>query len=595
MEFRTTKFANIWLSREVVGKKLQGSDLYTVTNVTIDLNRLLREHAVTMDILTNKQSTRPVAFVTTMTKIAPFLRRAYSDDSSGNHGDHDDLMYRHVKCFIDQVFDRSIGRNREIFGTSRSNVPHEKVGYYIQNPNTPLFQQFFTKDQFLESVKMLVDSNRQTIGPDGTIQFPDGCVLQTTQRFQDADSNSCEYHVSEVRYHVKNGASDNLFSIDPQLPFKFVMKNGVCTSSCNSDITHPSSGSETGSGSSSGSGSGGGDAHGPGTVMANRKFVITKPPGTSGYSVDHVDGNMAIGPLNRGAIYDFEVNAPGHPFFLTTQKLSSGQFTVATYQGEYLKGVTNSRTENGTLRLVVPADAPDTLYYQCGEHQSMQGSISIQPAASDGSSSSTQSSPMLTLSSATLPRISDTKVFEISGRSFPYIKYGSTTKDMFGQTRTQLVAVYFNDDNVPIREESLFMSNQPYDPKFGPQSRHIYVEDMVSDPLGWYTGINISKSDAKITLSLTELEDMMETFPYVKKDAKVGKDSVFKENDDDGSYTCYVKRFLEAFIKPTVMDKGVRTRDNVPRIILDYIKKKEMFGFLSATRSAYLINCPGTF
>ena len=55
------------------------------------------------------------------------------------------------------------------------------------------------------------------------------------------------------------------------------------------------------------------------------------------------------------------------------------------YVGEYTSGVTGSRnngtTGKTTLTFVVPNNAPDTLYYQCGIHSAMRGTITIKDLA----------------------------------------------------------------------------------------------------------------------------------------------------------------------------------------------------------------------
>jgi|13_taG_2_1085334.scaffolds.fasta_scaffold06358_2 hypothetical protein len=89
--------------------------------------------------------------------------------------------------------------------------------------------------------------------------------------------------------------------------------------------------------------------------------------------------NPNIGPLRRGGTYTFNVNASGHPFYFTTD--NGTNFSAGTYFGEYTSGVTGSRTDSGTVTFVVPANAPDTLYYQCGNHSSMRGAITIKDLA----------------------------------------------------------------------------------------------------------------------------------------------------------------------------------------------------------------------
>lgn len=72
----------------------------------------------------------------------------------------------------------------------------------------------------------------------------------------------------------------------------------------------------------------------------------------------------------RGNTYVFNINTPGHPFYLKTI-----QGNTAT--NAYSNGVTNNGTDNGTLTFTVPLDAPDTLYYNCEFHAVMTGTITI--------------------------------------------------------------------------------------------------------------------------------------------------------------------------------------------------------------------------
>lgn len=74
--------------------------------------------------------------------------------------------------------------------------------------------------------------------------------------------------------------------------------------------------------------------------------------------------------LNQGSTYTFTVNATGHPFFIKTARVtgSGSQFT---------SGVTNNGVQVGTVTFVVPLDAPDPLFYQCGVHSAMGGTLTI--------------------------------------------------------------------------------------------------------------------------------------------------------------------------------------------------------------------------
>lgn len=91
--------------------------------------------------------------------------------------------------------------------------------------------------------------------------------------------------------------------------------------------------------------------------------------------------NPNIGPFYRGGTYTFNLDSSlsGHPFYITTD--DGTNYSSGSYVGEYLHGVTGSRNESGTLQFVVPDSAPDTMYYQCGVHSPMRGSITIKDLA----------------------------------------------------------------------------------------------------------------------------------------------------------------------------------------------------------------------
>jgi hypothetical protein len=74
--------------------------------------------------------------------------------------------------------------------------------------------------------------------------------------------------------------------------------------------------------------------------------------------------------LNIASTYTFNVNASGHPFFIKTARVTGSG-------SQWTEGTTNQGVQVGTLTFVVPADAPATLFYQCGVHSSMGGTINI--------------------------------------------------------------------------------------------------------------------------------------------------------------------------------------------------------------------------
>ena len=99
-------------------------------------------------------------------------------------------------------------------------------------------------------------------------------------------------------------------------------------------------------------------------------FTITV--NSSKYYIDGVQTKSLI--LKKGYTYYFDSTdstTNNHPLFIGTTS-SGGSYTY-----EYTSGVTNSRTTNGTLTIIVPSDSPSTLYYNCGNHVSMGGSIAI--------------------------------------------------------------------------------------------------------------------------------------------------------------------------------------------------------------------------
>ena len=78
--------------------------------------------------------------------------------------------------------------------------------------------------------------------------------------------------------------------------------------------------------------------------------------------------------LVRGFTYTFSINAFNHPFYIKSS-ISDTSFGSA---GEYTSGVTGNGTQIGDVVFTVPNDAPDTLFYQCGNHPAtMRGTLLI--------------------------------------------------------------------------------------------------------------------------------------------------------------------------------------------------------------------------
>lgn len=105
-------------------------------------------------------------------------------------------------------------------------------------------------------------------------------------------------------------------------------------------------------------------------------FTVTN----SGMTAYIVNGNSnAQLTLHRGKTYTFDVNAPGHPFFIKTARVTGSGST-------WDEGVTNNGVTTGTLTFAVPADAPTFLFYQCGVHPPMGATVRIEtpPAPATG-------------------------------------------------------------------------------------------------------------------------------------------------------------------------------------------------------------------
>jgi len=104
------------------------------------------------------------------------------------------------------------------------------------------------------------------------------------------------------------------------------------------------------------------------TVAGNETFTVTNS-GTGAYVVAAV--NNPTFNLVKGNTYTFVINASGHPFWIQS---ASGAYSSGNI---YSTGTTNLGTDNGTITWTIPLNAPNTLYYACQLHSSMQGTINL--------------------------------------------------------------------------------------------------------------------------------------------------------------------------------------------------------------------------
>ena len=104
------------------------------------------------------------------------------------------------------------------------------------------------------------------------------------------------------------------------------------------------------------------------TTSAATEYQVSNS-GSSSYLFDGVANPSLM--FQRGSTYIFHINTSNHPFWIKTMQITG---TVNAYN----TGVTNNGIEQGTLTFVVPADAPDGLFYICQFHQGMTGAITIE-------------------------------------------------------------------------------------------------------------------------------------------------------------------------------------------------------------------------
>lgn len=106
-------------------------------------------------------------------------------------------------------------------------------------------------------------------------------------------------------------------------------------------------------------------------VTKTTNTLILNANGTSAYIINHRDSVIASGDnptlsLRRGQTYIFENKSGSHKFQISE--------SAANNSSAY-----NSALEtNGVLTFIVPANAPNILYYRCtAGHTSMKGTINI--------------------------------------------------------------------------------------------------------------------------------------------------------------------------------------------------------------------------
>ena len=122
------------------------------------------------------------------------------------------------------------------------------------------------------------------------------------------------------------------------------------------------------------------DSVGPNAVV---EYSVTNNS-QSAYEFTHRENeNNPILTLYRGNTYKFDVKAKGHPFWIMTEPYKNKVSLDGSTSTIFDTGVTNNGADEETVTFTVPtAGAPDTLYYQCGNHDAMYGILQIKDATS---------------------------------------------------------------------------------------------------------------------------------------------------------------------------------------------------------------------
>jgi hypothetical protein len=108
------------------------------------------------------------------------------------------------------------------------------------------------------------------------------------------------------------------------------------------------------------------------STYSDNGTIFTVTVSSSKYYIDGILTQSLT--LKKGYTYFFDSTdstTNNHPLFIGT--ISTG----GSYTYEYTSGVTKSRTTTETLTFLVPSDSPSTLYYNCGNHVAMGGTIKI--------------------------------------------------------------------------------------------------------------------------------------------------------------------------------------------------------------------------
>jgi hypothetical protein len=163
-------------------------------------------------------------------------------------------------------------------------------------------------------------------------------------------------------------------------------------------------------------------------------YYITNS-GSGSYTVNGVANGLIT--FEKGKKYRIHMNASGHPFWIQTV---SGAYSSGNV---YSTGITNGGEDVGYILVELPQNAPDSLYYACQYHSSMQGSISVQSdntittnaQASNYTIAPIDSGRLIEMSGGGTLTITDSALFPI-GFSVDILQTGSSQVTIAGTSFT---------------------------------------------------------------------------------------------------------------------------------------------------------------
>jgi hypothetical protein len=107
-------------------------------------------------------------------------------------------------------------------------------------------------------------------------------------------------------------------------------------------------------------------------AAAQTTTITVTNQGTSAYLFNGTNPNGTL-TLIRGQTYIFNVTVSGHPFHITTAPGIPTQDVAAAG----FPGLTGQGAQMSTLTFPVPLTGASSLFYQCGNHTAMTGSINL--------------------------------------------------------------------------------------------------------------------------------------------------------------------------------------------------------------------------